>query len=80
MCRLNVEQNNERLSFENIDYSKHTDTTAIINTQQGVCNVSISNSKIYSAWGDEWEYSVAYPLRGNGQCLATGNVPLRNRI
>lgn len=75
LCRLNVEQNNERLSFENIDYSKHTDTTAIINTKHGVCNVSISNSEIYPARGDEWEYSVAYPLRGNGQCLATGNDP-----
>lgn len=75
LCRLNVEQNNERLSFENIDYSKHTDTTAIINTKHGVCNVSISNSTIHAARGDEWGYSVAYPLRGNGQCLAEGNVP-----
>lgn len=75
LCRLNVEQNNERLSFENIDYSKYTDTTAIINTKHGVCNVSISNSNTYGARGDEWAYSVAYLLRGNGQCLATGNEP-----
>ena len=76
LCRLNVEQNNERLSFENIDYSEYKNSTATINTKQGVCNVSISNSKIYGSRGSYgWGYAAAYPLRGDGQCLATGNVP-----
>ena len=71
LCRLNVEQNKKRLTFENIDYSNRKASKAIINTQQGVCNVSISNPDVY-----RWDgYSVAYPLRGDGQCLATSSNP-----
>ena len=68
LCRLNVEQNKKRLAFENIDYSKRKASKAIINTQQGVCNVSISNDGIYDSG---YDYSVAYVLRGDGQCLGT---------
>lgn len=72
MCRLNVEQNKKRLAFENIDYSNRKASKAIINTPQGICNVKISNSGI---WTNGYDYSVAYPLRGDGQCLSMGNVP-----
>ena len=71
LCRLNVEQNKKRLAFENINYSNIRASKAIINTPQGVCNVSISNPDVYG-----WDgYSVAYPLRGDGQCLATSSNP-----
>lgn len=69
LCRLNVEQNKKRLTFENIDYSNRKASKAIINTQQGVCNVSISNPGVYTVMS-KYDYSVAYPLRGDGQCLA----------
>lgn len=71
LCRMNVEQNNKRLAFENIDYSKRTDSKAIINTKEGICNVSISNSQIYPS--GVYDYSVAYILRGEGQCFAHVN-------
>lgn len=67
LCRLNVEQNKKRLTFENIDYSNRKASKAIINTQQGVCNVSISNDGIFI--DGHYDYSVAYILRGDGQCL-----------
>lgn len=69
LCRLNVEQNKKRLTFENIDYSNRKASKAIINTQQGVCNVSISNPGVFSETS-KYDYSVAYPLRGDGQCLS----------
>ena len=72
LCRLNVEQNKKRLTFENIDYSNRKASKAIINTQQGVCNVSISNDGIYST-NSSYDYSAAYILRGDGQCLAWDN-------
>ena len=67
LCRLNVEQNKKRLAFENIDYSNRKESKAIINTQQGVCNVSISTDGIYI--DGKYDYSVAFILRGDGQCL-----------
>lgn len=70
-CRMNVEQNNKRLTFENINYSNTRAAKAIINTSKGICNVSLSNDRIYQLSG--YDYSAAYPLRGNGQCLAGSN-------
>ena len=73
LCRLNVEQNKKRLAFENIDYSNRKVSKAIINTKQGVCNVSISNSKIIDL--SNYDYSVAYVLRGDGQCILNSKNP-----
>ena len=67
LCRMNVEQNNKRLAFENIDYSNPEATKAIINTSNSICNVSLSNDGIYDG------YSVAYILRGEGQCFSYPN-------
>lgn len=72
LCRLNVEQSNKRLSFENINYSSRVTSRAIIITPQGICNVSISNGKVFT---DGYDYSVAYVLRGDGQCLAWHPAP-----
>ena len=73
LCRLNVEQNKKRLAFENITYSSRANSKAIINTQQGVCGVSISNSKICDL--SNYDYSVAYVLRGDGQCILNSKNP-----
>lgn len=76
LSRLNVEQDNKRLVFENIDYSKRPESKAIINTSNGVCNVSISNPAIYESWpSNGYDYSVAYPLRGEGQCFSEKTYP-----
>lgn len=73
LCRLNVEQNKKRLTFENITYSSRANSKALINTEQGVCNVSISNSKICDL--SNYDYSVAYVLRGDGQCILNSKKP-----